>query len=130
MRSWNPPIEIHREATAKRRVFVFLRKLPHRLFDEEMQTKLMTMYSPGERGKHRVPPAQLALASLLQAALDIPGREPVELTVMDMRWQMVLDCLGTGEPLFSLGTLFNFRRARHRARTRCRSVRAHGSARP
>src|ERR1700753_4444519 len=128
MRTWNPPIELSQKETfiakrcEKRRVFVFLRELRHRFFDEAMQTKFMALYSPVERGKDRVPPAQLALASLLQAALDIPDHEAVELTVMDMRWQMVLDCLGTGEPLFSLGTLFNFRRARHRARTRCRSV--------
>ena len=28
---------------------------------------------------------------------------------MDRRWQMVLGCLGAEEPLFSQGTLFNFR---------------------
>jgi hypothetical protein len=115
MRTWNPPIELSQKERfiakrcEKRRVFVFLRELRHRLFDEEMQAKLITMYSPVERGKDRVPPAQLALASLMQAALDIPDHEAVELTVMDMRWQMVLDCLGTDEPLFSQGTLFNFR---------------------
>jgi transposase-like protein DUF772 len=49
------------------------------------------------------------MALLLQAALDVPDHEVVELTVMDRRWQMVLGCLGTEEPLFSQGTLFNFR---------------------
>jgi len=33
----------------------------------------------------------------------------VELTVMDKRWQMVLDCLGAEHPPFSRGTLFHFR---------------------
>jgi hypothetical protein len=33
----------------------------------------------------------------------------VELTVMDKRWQMVLDCLGATQPPFSQGTLYNFR---------------------
>ncbi|AKT42571.1 transposase [Chondromyces crocatus] len=56
-----------------------------------------------------MPPAQLALASLLQAALGVPDHEVVELTAMDLRWQMVLDCLGAEEPIFSQGTLFNFR---------------------
>ncbi len=115
MRTWNPPVELSQKEKfvakrcEKRRVFVFLRELRHRLFDEEMQAKLAAMYSPVERGKDRVPPAQLALASLLQAALGVPDHEVVELTVMDMRWQMVLDCIGADEPLFSQGTLFNFR---------------------
>ncbi len=47
-----------------------------------MQGKL-AMYSPVERGRERVPPAQLALASLLQAALGVPDHEAVELTVVD-----------------------------------------------
>ena len=54
-------------------------------------------------------PAQVAMALLLQAALGVPDHEVVELTVMDRRWQMVLGCLGAEEPLFSQGTLFNFR---------------------
>ena len=43
---WNPLVELSRTATAiakrgtERRVFVFLRELRHRLFDEELQTKL------------------------------------------------------------------------------------------
>lgn len=49
------------------------------------------------------------MALLLQAALGVPDHEVVELTVMDRRWQMVLGCLGAEEPLFSQGTLFNFR---------------------
>lgn len=115
MRTWNPPIELSQKERfitkrcEKRRVFVFLRELRHRLLDDGIQAKLASMYSTVERGKDRVPPAQLALASLLQAALGVPDHEAVELTVMDMRWQMVLDCIGADEPLFSQGTLFNFR---------------------
>lgn len=93
----------------KRRVFVFLRELRHRIFDEEMQGRLATAYGNVERGKERVPPAQLAMALLLQAALDVPDHEVVELTVMDRRWQMVLGCLNAEEPLFAQGTLYNFR---------------------
>lgn len=115
MRTWNPPVELSSKERfiakrcAKRRVFIFLRELRHRLLDATMQQKLAAMYSPVERGRERVPPAQLALASLLQAALGVPDHEAVELTVVDMRWQMVLDCVGAEEPLFSQGTLFNFR---------------------
>ena len=93
----------------KRRVFVFLRELRHRIFDEALQAKLAAAYAELVRGKERIPPAQVALALLLQAALGVPDHEVVELTVMDRRWQMVLGCLGAEEPLFSQGTLFNFR---------------------
>jgi len=108
---WNPPVELSSreqkilKRCAKRRVFVFLRELRHRIFDDEMQAKLRAAYDREDR----VPPAQLALASLLQAALGVPDHEVVELTAMDLRWQMVLDCLGTEEPIFAQGTLFYFR---------------------
>src|SRR3569623_1074065 len=93
----------------KRRVFVFLRELRHRIFDDGMQAKLGAAYKEMVRGKERIPPAQLAMALLLQAALDVPDHEVVELPVMDRRWQMVLGCLGAEEPLFAQGTLYNFR---------------------
>jgi hypothetical protein len=51
----------------------------------------------------------LALATLLQAYCHVGDRDAVELTVMDKRWQLVLDCLGTEHPPFSQGTLLNFR---------------------
>src|SRR5262252_2412094 len=49
------------------------------------------------------------LATLLQAYCHVGDRDAVELTVMDKRWQMVLDCLGAEQPPFSQGTLYNFR---------------------
>jgi hypothetical protein len=115
MEIWKPPVELSRgeqfiaKRCEKRRVFVFLRELRHRIFDAELQEKLIAAYTTVERGKSRVPPAQLGLALLLQAALRVPDHEVVELTVMDKRWQMVLDCMGAEEPLFSQGTFFNFR---------------------
>jgi hypothetical protein len=51
----------------------------------------------------------LALATLLQAYCHVGDRDAVELTVMDKRWQMVLDCLGAEQPPFSQSTLWNFR---------------------
>lgn len=112
---WNPPVELSSEEEEiirhckKRRVFIFLRELRHRIFDEEMQGQLEAAYSRVERGKQRVPPAQLALASLLQAALNEPDHEVVSAVMMDRRWRMVLDCLETKVPPFSQGTLYNFR---------------------
>lgn len=115
MELWTPPVDLSRgekfivKRCEKRRVFVFLRELRHRIFDDDMQRRLAGAYSIKERGRERIPPAQLALAVLLQAALRVPDHEVVELTVMDRRWQMVLHCTGTEEPLFSQGTFFNFR---------------------
>lgn len=112
---WNPPVDLSKlektivKRCGKRRVYIFLRELRHQIFDEEMQAHLEAAYSPVERGKQRVPPAQLAMASLLQAALDVPDHEVIAVTVMDRRWQMVLDCLDAEEPPFSQGTFFNFR---------------------
>ncbi|HEY5957896.1 MAG TPA: hypothetical protein VIV60_15140, partial [Polyangiaceae bacterium] len=100
MTLWNPPMELSAgekfiaKRCEKRRVFVFLRELRHVIFDTEVQEKLNAAYSSNARGKERVCPAQLALAGLLQAALRVPDHEVVELTVMDKRWQMVLDCVG------------------------------------
>jgi hypothetical protein len=51
----------------------------------------------------------LALATLLQAYCHVGDRDAVERTVMDKRWQMVLDCLGAEQPPCSQGTLWNFR---------------------
>ena len=51
----------------------------------------------------------LALATLLQAYGHVGDRDAVELTVMDKRWQLVLDGLGTELPPCSQGTLFHFR---------------------
>ncbi len=54
-------------------------------------------------------PARLALAVILQAYAKVSDDEVIEATVMDRRWQLVLDCLGAEEPPFSKGTLVGFR---------------------
>src|SRR4029450_13894435 len=59
--------------------------------------------------KEPVEAGLLALAMLLQAYCNVSDREAVELTVLDKRWQMGLDCLDAEPPPFSQGTLFNFR---------------------
>lgn len=113
--NWKPRIELSTaekfiaKRCGKRRGFVFLREIRHRIFDDELQGKLATAYTEAKGGKDPVPPAQLAMAVLLQAMLNVPDHEVVELTVMDRRWQMVLDCHGADEPPFAQGTFFNFR---------------------
>jgi len=56
-----------------------------------------------------VPPAQLALATILQAYTGASDDEVLEATVMDRRWQLVLDCMDHAQPPFSKGTLVGFR---------------------
>ena len=43
----------------------------------------------------------MAMATLVQAYLDVSDAEMVELTVVDLRVQMVLDRLGADAPAFS-----------------------------
>src|SRR2546430_14912849 len=113
---WNPPIELTPEEqkmaarTRKtRKFFVFLRERRHELLDADVQQTLAQSYSAEPGGKAPVEAGLLALATLLQAYCHVGDRGAVELTVMDKRWQMVLDCLGAEQPPFSQGTLFNFR---------------------
>src|SRR5207302_98406 len=61
------------------------------------------------RGQPPIPPAQLALATILQAYTGASDDEVIEATTMDRRWQLVLDCLEVEEPPFSKGTLIGFR---------------------
>jgi hypothetical protein len=113
---WNPPIELSpeeqkiAERTQKaRKFFVFLRTIRHQLLDTAFQTTLAQSYSPVPGGKAPVEAGLLALATLLQAYCNVGDGEAVERSVMDKRWQMVLDCLGAEHPPFSQGTLLNFR---------------------
>ena len=113
---WNPPIALSPEEqkiavrTQKaRKFFVFLRTIRHELLDADFQQTLAQGYSPEPGGKAPVEAGVLALATLLQAYCHVSDQDAVELTVMDKRWQMVLDCLGAEHPPFSRGTLFHFR---------------------
>ncbi len=113
---WHPPQELSRtelliaKRTRKRRkIFVFLREHRHHIINDELQQKLLEVYNPPAKGSQPVAPGLLAMATLLQAYCNVSDQEAVELTMMDQRWQMVLDCLGCEKPPFSQGTLVNFR---------------------
>jgi len=88
---------------------VLLRQRRHELFSEEFQAELAGVYADSAKGQPPVAPAQLALALILQAYTGASDDEVVEATVMDRRWQLVLDCLDAEQPPFAKGTLFNFR---------------------
>ena len=113
---WRPPAEPSPaelaviKAVRRARLFVFLRLHRHELFDEQFQAELARAYVDSPKGQPPVPPAQLALATILQAYTGVSDDEVIEATVMDRRWQLVLDCMGTEEPPFSKGTLVGFRK--------------------
>jgi Transposase DDE domain/Transposase domain (DUF772) len=88
---------------------VFLRVQRHAIFDVAFQEELATLYADRSKGHPPVPPALLALVTLLQAYTGAGDAEAVEATVMDRRWQLVLDCLDCTDAPFSQGTLVAFR---------------------
>jgi hypothetical protein len=113
---WRPPAEPSPAERAvikgvrRAKLFVFLRLHRHELFDEEFQAELAEAYADSPKGQPPVPPAQLALATILQACTKVSDDEVIEATVMDRRWQLALDCAGAEEPPFSKGTLVGFRK--------------------
>src|SRR5580658_1808761 len=101
---------IMRRLTRTGRLFAFLRQQRHELFDDAFQSELAAMYADMPRGMPPKPPALLAMVTLLQAYERKSDAAAVEEAVFDRRWQMVLDCIGTEEPIFSQGVLVDFRR--------------------
>lgn len=92
-----------------RKLFAFLRDYRHEIFDDSFQAELEKMYRGTGAGKRPVPPALLATAVILQGYLGVSDAEAVELSVVDLRWQMVLDRLGETVPAFAQKTLLDFR---------------------
>lgn len=113
---WTPPETLSRKEQLLlkrldrvRKLLGFLRLHRHELFDDAFQGELEAMYRDTGAGKTPVPPALMAMAVLVQAYLQVSDAEMVELTVVDLRVQMVLDHLGSDAPAFSQGALFEFR---------------------
>ena len=116
MERWNPPRELSRREQLiikrlkrTRKLFAFLRLHRHELFDQTFQDELEGMYRQTGAGSEPAAPALLCMAVLLQAYLGTSDAEAVELSVVDLRWQMVLGCEGVEEPAFSQGGLQQFR---------------------
>jgi hypothetical protein len=116
MKRWAPPVATTRKEqlllkrlTRTKKLFAFLRMHRHELFNDVFQEELESMYRSTGAGREALPPAVLCMVSLLQAYTGASDAEAVELTVVDARWQMVLDCLGAESPLISQGALPAFR---------------------
>ena len=113
---WEVPVRLSKaeEAICKRctrtgRLFAFLRRHRHELFPREFQVELADLYADTPLGKPPLPPAMLAMVTLLQAAEGVSDAGAVEEAVFNRRWQMVLGCLSATEPPFSQGALVDFR---------------------
>ncbi len=112
---WSPPIGLSTveerilARCKKAKLYVFLRAHRHELFDDAFQRALASMYPERRRGEEPVPPALLAMATILQAYEGLSDEDAVESSVDSRRWQMLLDTLASDEPAFSQGTLYNFR---------------------
>ena len=88
---WRPPVEplpaeqMVIKAVRRAKLFVFLRLHRHELFDGQFQVELARAYADGPKGQPPVPPAQLALATIVQAYTGVSDDEVIEATVMDRR---------------------------------------------
>lgn len=116
MQRWSPPVELSvaeqklmKRLARVRALFGFLRLRRHELFDEAFQEQLEAMYRDTGAGEPPHPPALMCMAVLLQGYVGASDAEAVELCLVDLRWQMVLDCRGATEPPFSQGALQAFR---------------------
>ena len=114
---WQPPVALSADeqrvvARIKRaKLFVFLRQVRHELFDAAFQDELAAIFRDSPEGGRPVPPAQLALVTILQAYTGASDDEALEALTMDRRWQLVLDCLDRETAPFGKGTLVRFRAA-------------------
>lgn len=114
-RLWQPAVELSAQEQLvagrirRAKLFVFLRRIRHLLFDEGFQGELAGLYQDSASGQPPVSPALLALATVVQAYFGVSDDEVIEAMVMDRRWQLVLDCLDCQAAPFSKGTLVGFR---------------------
>jgi DDE family transposase/transposase-like protein DUF772 len=116
MERWRPSAAVTRQEQfilkrleKRRKLFAFLRRHRHEIFDDAFQAELESMYRDSGAGREPVPPALLAMALVLQGYLGMSDFDAVEASVFDARWQMVLGRLGETEPAFSQGALQAFR---------------------
>jgi hypothetical protein len=114
---WHPSVELSapEQSIVKRikraKLFTFLRQYRHQIFDDQFQEELNKLYADSAKGHPPVPPAQLALTTILQAYTGASDAEAIEALIMDRRWQLVVDCIDCEIAPFSQATLARFRTA-------------------
>src|SRR5262249_55211920 len=96
---WSPPIELSPDEQAvvklirRAKLFVGAGAQGVRLSHGGFRAELPGVDEGGRVGPPPVPPAKLALATIVQAYTSSSDDEAIECMVMDRRWQLVLDCL-------------------------------------
>jgi IS5 family transposase len=92
-----------------RKLYVFLREHRHEIIDDKLQRELEETYRNTGAGKAPKPPAMMVIASIMQAYEGVSDARAVQLSAVDKAWQVVLGNLGSDDPAFSQGALFEFR---------------------
>lgn len=114
---WHPPVALTpAEQVVYARIkyaklFRFLRDHRLTLFSDAFQAEFAVLYTDSRCGQPPVPPAQLALALILQSYTGYSDDAVIEALLMDRRWQLALDCLDCDTAPFSKGTFVTFRNA-------------------
>lgn len=118
MQRWCPSIrcsereeKLLKLATKSRKLFTFLRKHRHEIFDSAFQKELDGMYRNSGQGADPQPPALMCMALVLAGYQGASDAEAVRLSAHDVCWRSLLGTLGDegDEPAFSQGGLQQFR---------------------
>jgi hypothetical protein len=114
--SWNPPVRLRsqeevvmRYLTRTRKLYAFLRMHRHEIIDDELLRELEKAYRDTGAGKEPNPPVMMVMATIMQAYDRVSDARAVQLSALDKSWQLVLNNLGSNDPAFSQGALFEFR---------------------
>src|SRR4051812_18212905 len=114
---WHPPValtpteQVVYAHIKYAKLFRFLRDHRLTLFSDAFQGEFAVLYADSRFGQPPVPPAQLALALILQSYTGYSDDAVLEALLMDRRWQLTLDCLDCEVAPFSKGTFVTFRNA-------------------
>lgn len=97
---WSPTVKLsaHEEQIVERirraKWLVFLRHHRHELFGEKFQQELASLYRPGKRGQPPIAPAQLALATIVQAYTGVSDGNVTLVKAVQVSWSnRAISCL-------------------------------------
>ena len=114
---WHPPValspaeQVVYAQIKYAKLFRFVRDHRLTIFSDAFQAEFNVLYVESVLGQPPVPPAQLALALILQSYTGLSDDAVIEALLMDRRWQLALDCLNCTSAPFSKGTFVRFRNA-------------------
>jgi hypothetical protein len=98
-----------RKRMRRAKLLVCLRHQRHALCTDAVQQAWATLSQESPQGSPPVPPAHLALATILPASTRVSEDEVIAVTTMERRWHRVLDWLDSESAPCSQGTLVAWR---------------------